>query len=96
MILTYRVRATGQWCAASMEDEKIDTAAAAARADAVAATLGLAPGTLEPVVAPTDPRTGAMLAQPVPPTPPPPAMPEGYEPPLTYAERRALRALLGK
>lgn len=73
MILVYRVKRTGQWCAPSvtsdafhMTQEEMD-----ARAARVAVKLGLEEGSLEPVVSKDDPRSGELIAEYV--APPPPA-----------------------
>lgn len=54
----YRVKATGQWCEPCYENGGADP-------DAIAATLGLAAGTVEAIEAEDgDPRTGDLLRDP--------------------------------
>lgn len=53
----YRVKATGQWCEPSYEG-------GGAAADAIAETLGLAPGSVELVESEDDPRTGECICDP--------------------------------
>lgn len=94
MILVYRVKETGQWCAPSIEDAAFDLTEAELddRSHRVALALGLLPGALDTVIAEVDPRSGELIAEPAPPAPPAP------EPGPTLDERiaAAVQKAIGK
>ena len=103
MFRAYRVRATGQWCGPLMEDGHFADDGTE-RAFAMAATLGLPPGSLEVVDSDTDPRTGTLIEDPNVTPPPVPAAPPPFsrllaalaaDPNLSPATKAAIAALRG-